>query len=73
MPQIVYRGDGEVVVGPYRLIKDQPQEISVALAEHLLRTAENLHGRGLELILETKSIFRRLKEKQRQASPVEEQ
>jgi hypothetical protein len=52
MPQIVYRGDGEMQVGPYHLIKDEPQEISQELADELNKTAEVLQERGLELILE---------------------
>jgi hypothetical protein len=52
MPQIVNRGDGEIQVGPHRLIKDQPQEISQELADNLNRTPEVLQSRGLELIIE---------------------
>ena len=54
MPQIVNRGDGEIQVGPFRLIKDQPQDISQELADELNRTPEVLQERGLELILESK-------------------
>jgi hypothetical protein len=53
MPQIVYRGDGDIQVGEgIRLIKDQPQEISDKLAEELKQIAETLQERGLELIIE---------------------
>jgi hypothetical protein len=55
MPQIVNRGDSEIQVGPYRLIKDQPQDISQELADELNRTPEVLQERGLELILEPKT------------------
>jgi hypothetical protein len=55
MPQIVYRGDGEAQVGEFRLIKDQPQDISDKLAEELKAIADQLQERGLELILEPKS------------------
>ena len=54
MPQIVNRGDTEIQVGPFRLIKDQPQEITQELGDELNRTPEVLQERGLELILEPK-------------------
>jgi hypothetical protein len=54
MPQLVYRGDGEAQIGPLRLIKDQPQDISDELAEELKAIADQLQERGLELILEPK-------------------
>jgi hypothetical protein len=54
MPQIVYRGDGEIQVGELRLIKDQPQDISEERAEEFKAIAEQLQERGLELILEPK-------------------
>jgi hypothetical protein len=54
MAQLVYRGDGEAQIGPFRLIKDQPQDISDELAEELKAIADQLQERGLELILEPK-------------------
>jgi hypothetical protein len=55
MPQIVNRGDVERQVGPFRLVKDHPQEITQELADELNRTPERLQELGLELILEPSS------------------
>jgi len=55
MPKIVNRGDVERQVGPFRLIKDQPQEITDELADELNRTPERLQELGLEVILEPSS------------------
>ncbi len=55
MPQIVYRGDGEIQVGELRLIKDQPQQISEERAREFETIVDQLQGLGLELIVEPKA------------------
>lgn len=54
MPQIVYRGDGEIQVGPHRLIKDRPVEVTLELAKEIRRVFEKWQEKGIELILEPK-------------------